>query len=35
MIATAMTGFMTNFETVKSSFMVLLKDVMAMVNATK
>lgn len=34
-MATARIGFSTNFENVKSNFMVLFKDVIAMVKATK
>ena len=35
MIVTAMPGFMTNFENVKSNFIVFFKEVIAMLNATK
>jgi len=35
MMITARIGFITNFENVKSNFIVFLKDVMAIVKATK
>ena len=34
-MVTLITGFITNFENVKSNLIVFLKDVIAIVNATK